>query len=70
MGTRKYICIHYQFGFKRGDIMVRKSYVNISIPKVLVDEIDIFIVKKTKGYISRAEFVKDAVRQLLLQIKK
>ena len=50
--------------------MTRKSYVNISIPKALVDEIDKLVIKKTKGYISRAEFVKDAVRQLLLQIKK
>ena len=50
--------------------MVRKSYVNISIPKPLVDEIDQLILKKTKGYTSRAEFVKEAIRKLLREIKK
>ncbi len=50
--------------------MVRKSYVNISIPKSLVDEIDKLVIKKTKGYISRAEFVKDAIRNLLKEMKK
>lgn len=48
--------------------MTRKSYVNISIPETLVKEIDKLVSKKTKGYTSRAEFVKEAVRKLLREL--
>lgn len=48
--------------------MTRQGYVNISIPKTLVDEIDVIIKKQIKGYSSRAELVKDAVRKLLKEI--
>lgn len=50
--------------------MTRKSYVGISIPKPLVDEIDPLVNNKIKGYTSRAEFVKEAIRKLLREIKK
>ncbi len=50
--------------------MTRKSYVNISIPKTLVKEIDQLVSKKVKGYSSRAEFTKEAIRRLLSEIKK
>lgn len=49
--------------------MTRKSYVNISIPKTLVDEMDQIINKKIGGYSSRAEFMKDAARHLLEKLK-
>jgi len=42
------------------------GYVTIRLPKELVREIDVFLEEdKNLGYISRAEFVKDAVRRLL-----
>ncbi len=46
-------------------IMTRKHYVNLSIPETLMEEVDKVIIKKVKGYTSRAEFVKDAIRDKL-----
>lgn len=43
---------------------MRVKYVNVSIPKPLVDKVD----KKIKGnglYFSRSEFVKEAIREKL-----
>ena len=45
------------------------SYVGVNIPASLTDEIDKIIDSKSLGYTSRAEFVKDATRQLLNKIK-
>lgn len=47
----------------------RKAYVNVGLPKELVDQIDIVINKKNLGYKSRGEFTKEAVRNLLKSIK-
>ena len=49
--------------------MTRKSYVNVSIPKTLIDEIDEIIKEKKKGYTSRAELIKDAIRDILEKLK-
>ncbi|MEK6961298.1 MAG: ribbon-helix-helix domain-containing protein [Nanoarchaeota archaeon] len=43
--------------------MPPKNYVNISIPSVLVDEIDKIWKRSKKGYRSRAEFVLEAIRE-------
>ncbi len=48
--------------------MARINYVNISIPEVLINDID--KVKDKKGYSSNAEFIKDAIRRLLIEIEK
>ena len=50
--------------------MTRKNYVNISLPETLVEEIDQIVNKKIKGYTSRAELVKDAVREILEKLKR
>lgn len=42
--------------------MVRKSYVNVSIPSELINEIDEIWKKSKKGYRSRAEFILEAIR--------
>ncbi len=49
--------------------MTRKGYANVSLPETLVDEIDKITNKKLKGYTSRAELVKDAVRKLLEELQ-
>jgi len=50
--------------------MARKGYGGISLPEDLVAEIDEVIKMGYRGYTSRAEFVKEAVRKLLDEIKK
>jgi metal-responsive CopG/Arc/MetJ family transcriptional regulator len=49
---------------------VPKQYVNVKIPIELADEVDKILEKKLLGYRSRAEFVAEAVRDKLMQIKK
>jgi metal-responsive CopG/Arc/MetJ family transcriptional regulator len=46
------------------------SYVGINIPEALTDQIDEIIEKGKQGYTSRAEFIKDASRQLIYKIKQ
>jgi len=46
------------------------KYVSISIPGELIVNVDKVIEKKVRGYSSRAEFVKDAIRRLLEDIAK
>jgi metal-responsive CopG/Arc/MetJ family transcriptional regulator len=47
-----------------------KRYVNIKLPVELGDEIDKILEKKILRYRSRAEFVAEAVRDKLIQVKK
>ena len=47
-----------------------KRYVNVKLPVELGDEVDKILEKKLLGYRSRAEFVAEAVRDKLLQLKK
>ena len=42
----------------------------IALPENLIKEIDKVVKKKDWGYQSRAELAKDAIRQLLLKLKK
>jgi len=43
------------------------SYVTIRLPKELVDIIDDIVKSDPRGYKSRAEFVKEAIRKELLE---
>lgn len=47
-----------------------KTYVNIKLPKELAEEIDRIIERGLLGYRSRAEFVAEATRTLLMKIKE
>jgi len=49
---------------------VAKRYVNVKIPVELADEIDKILERKLLGYRSRAEFVAEAIRDKLIQVKK
>lgn len=49
--------------------MGRKGYRTIALPDTLVDEIDKIIAKRKLGYVSRGEFVKEAVREKLSKLK-
>ncbi|MGA2768206.1 MAG: ribbon-helix-helix domain-containing protein [Candidatus Bathyarchaeia archaeon] len=51
-------------------LRARKQYVNVKIPVELADEVDKILDKKLLGYRSRGEFVAEAVRDKLIQVKK
>lgn len=48
--------------------MARKGYTTVALPDELMKEIDSIIKSKKKGYTSRGELVKEAVRNLLKSI--
>ena len=50
--------------------MGAKTFTTIALPDELISEVDRIIKEKKYGYRSRPEFVKEAIRQFLLQIKK
>ena len=50
--------------------MARKGYTTIALPDEMVKEIDEIIKQKKRGYTSRAELIKEAVRVLIDKIKK
>ncbi|RLI75668.1 CopG family transcriptional regulator [Archaeoglobales archaeon] len=50
--------------------MNQNEYTTIRLPKELVDEIDDIVKDRSKGYTSRAEFVKEAIRIWLMKIKQ
>lgn len=47
-----------------------RRYTNVALPSDLIEQIDKVIKKKGLGYKSRGELVKEAVRNLLKEIKK
>ena len=51
-------------------IFKMRRYTNIALPDDLIAQIDNIIKKRGFGYKSRAEFTKEAVRNLLKEIKK
>jgi len=46
-----------------------RRYTNVALPFDLIEKIDNIIKKSGMGYRSRGEFVKEAVRNLLKEIK-
>ncbi len=50
--------------------MVRGKYVTISVPENLAKDIDKIVKGKVKGYSSRAELVRDGIRQILKELSK
>jgi len=52
-----------------GDTM-RSRYIGIALPKSLIEEMDKIVKRDKWGYKSRAELAKDAIRQLLINLKK
>ena len=49
--------------------MARKGYTTIALPDELVKEIDEIVKSKKRGYTSRGELVKEAVRTLISKAK-
>lgn len=51
-------------------VMVRKRYLNVSIPEDLAKEVDGIVKKSKMGYDSRAGFIIGAVREKIYKEKK
>ena len=49
--------------------MARKGYTTIALPNILIDRIEETINNKKHGYISKPEFIKDAIREKLKGMK-
>jgi metal-responsive CopG/Arc/MetJ family transcriptional regulator len=47
----------------------KKAYLTVSIPRELIEEIDRAIGTGKYGYDSRAEFIKDAIRRRLEELR-
>jgi len=47
-----------------------RKYTNVALPFDLIEQIDNIIKEKGMGYKSRGEFVKEAVRNLLKELKE
>ena len=65
MPKKSYIYGHISKGYQ----MVTK-YTNIGLPEDLIKAIDETVKKSGLGYKSRGEFVKEAVRNFLMRIKR
>ena len=56
---------------KKGVVdMARKSYTTVALPDELIEEVDDIIKQRKRGFTSRGEFTKEAVRKLLDELKK
>lgn len=49
--------------------MGAKTFTTIAIPDELIREVDDVVKGKKQGYRSRPEFIKEAIRKLLREIK-
>jgi len=49
--------------------MGAKNFTTIALPDELIKEVDQMVAMKKLGYRSRPEFIKEAVRRLLLEVK-
>lgn len=50
--------------------MARKGYTTIALPNLLVDQIEEIIKDKKHGFISKPEFIKEAIRDKIRNLKK
>ena len=50
--------------------MGRRGYSSIGLPDELIKEVDKIVKDKKRGYQSRSEFIKEATRRLLDNMKK
>ena len=49
---------------------MRKRYINIALPESLIKKVDYFVKQDEWGYKSRAEVIKEAVRDILIKFSK
>ena len=57
------------FLFEKVNPMARKGYTTVALPNVLLDQIEELVKDKRFGYISKPEFIKEACRKMLNQLR-
>lgn len=50
--------------------MPRKGYSTIALPNILLDQIEKVVDDKKHGFISKPEFIKEAIREKIRSMKK
>lgn len=50
--------------------MPRKGYTTIALPNVLIEQVNDIIKNKKNGYISKPEFIKEAIREKIRTLKQ
>lgn len=53
-----------------GDFMKRKGYTTIALPNTLIEQVELMIKEKSNGYISKPEFIKEAIRDKIRDIRE
>ncbi len=49
--------------------MPRKGYTTIALPNILIEAVNMAIRSKKLGFISRPEFIKEAIREKIQSLK-
>jgi len=49
--------------------MPRKGYSTIALPNILLDQVEKIITDKKHGFISKPEFIKEAIREKIRSLK-
>ncbi|MBI2136831.1 hypothetical protein HYU06_07200 [Candidatus Woesearchaeota archaeon] len=50
--------------------MPRKGYTTIALPNVLIEQVNDLIKNKKNGYVSKPEFIKEAIRDKIRILKQ
>jgi len=50
--------------------MPSKGYVTIALPKIIIEQVEEIIKDKKHGYVSRPEFIKEAIREKVRSMKR
>ncbi|MDD3175832.1 MAG: ribbon-helix-helix domain-containing protein [Candidatus Nanoarchaeia archaeon] len=50
--------------------MKRKGYTTIALPNTLIEQVELMIKEKSNGYISKPEFIKEAIRDKIRDIRE
>ena len=49
--------------------MPQKGYSTIALPNILLDQVDHIVKNKKNGYVSKPEFIKEAIREKITRFK-
>jgi len=48
--------------------MARKGYTTIALPNVLIDQVERIVKDKKYGFVSKPEFIKEAIREKIRKL--
>lgn len=51
------------------EIIAIKGYTTIALPNILIDQVNKIIEEQKPGYISKPEFIKEAIREKIRKVK-